>query len=180
MNKHDRLVWIDLEMTGLNPQKDGILEIATIITDGQLNEIARGPELIIHQPQELIDCMQKKVFDMHSSSGLLAHVQESTISATQAQELTLSFIKTHCEHGRALLAGNSIWQDKIFLSAYMPEIIAHLHYRIVDVSTIKELIKRWYDLKEPYIKINKHRTLDDIQESIAELRYYRERFFVPS
>ena len=171
------LVWMDLEMTGLDPDRDAIIEMATLITDGELNLIARGPELVIHQPPERFAQMDDWNREHHSKSGLWEKVLASSISAAAAEAETLAFIKQHTGLRASPLCGNSIWQDRRFLARYMPALEAYLHYRLVDVSTIKELASRWY----PGVKFTKakgaHRALDDILESVEELKFYRERFF---
>ena len=173
---------MDLEMTGLSPEKDVIVEIATIITDDQLNVIAEGPDIVIHHSDEVLAIMDKFVVDMHTKSGLLTLIRESTVTLEQAGQQTLEFIKTHVPEARTIpLCGNSIGTDRRFLAQYLPEIEHHLHYRSVDVSTIKELVKRWYAGSDNVrdFKVGKHRALDDIHESIAELRFYREKVFIP-
>ena len=177
------LVWMDLEMTGLTPEKDVIVEIATIITDDNLNIIAEGPDLVIHHSDEVLSVMDPFVVDMHTKSGLLELIKQSTITLEQAGQQTLEFIKQHVPEERSVpLCGNSIGTDRRFLARYLPEIENYLHYRCVDVSSIKELVRRWYqgtDNIRPF-KAGKHRALDDIQESINELRFYRENVFVAS
>ena len=174
----NKLVWIDLEMTGLDPQVDTILEIATIITDMNLNIIAHGPNIIIHQPDEILDVMNDWCKKNHQASGLTDAVKNSTTSLEQAEQQTLDFIHQHTERRCAFLAGNSIWQDRLFIQKYMPRILEHLHYRMVDVTSIKELLEGWHNIKHPYTKNSAHRALDDIQESINELAFYRKHFFV--
>ena len=176
------LVWMDLEMTGLDHMSDVIVEIATIITDDELNIIAEGPDLVIHQPEEVLSKMNEVVTNMHTESGLLDQITASTLSLDEAGRLTLDFIKEHCpEAGTVPLCGNSIGTDRRFLARYLPEIENYLHYRSVDVSSVKELVKRWY----PEVDTNRprgqgsHRALDDIRESIREMAYYREHVFVP-
>lgn len=175
----DRLVWIDLEMSGLDVNRERILEIATIITDGQLEVLAEGPELVIHQPASLLDAMDAWNKAHHGASGLLDRVRASTLDEAEAERQTLEFVAAHVEAKAAPLAGNSVHQDRLFLAKYMPALTAHLHYRIVDVSTVKELVRRWYpeafDARPR--KKGKHRALDDIRESIEELRYYRRTAF---
>jgi oligoribonuclease len=179
MSKHDRLVWIDLEMTGLDADDHVILEIATIITDGDLDIIATGPSLVIHQPEDELAKMDAWCVKHHGESGLTKRVRESDISNEQAENETLAFIKEHVDEGKAPLCGNSIWQDRRFLAKHMPKLEGYLHYRIVDVSSIKELVRRWYPVEmQASIKRSSHRALDDIKESINELRYYREHIFV--
>ena len=178
MSKEKNLVWIDLEMTGLNPDNDVILEIATIVTDSQLNEIAQGPSLVIYQPDAALQTMDEWVFQQHTQSGLVQHVQESKISIVDAQKQTVDFLALYCTPGTAPLCGNSVWQDKAFLRRYMPELNKFFHYRIIDVSTLKELAVRWYPQIPEINKKDAHRALDDIRESIEELRYYRQHIFV--
>jgi oligoribonuclease len=174
------LVWIDLEMTGLDITTDVILEIACVITDGDLNVIAEGPSLIIHQPEEKLTSMGKWCQDHHGKTGLTDAVRNSTISLQYAYDEIVAFIKDYCPSNTGILAGNSVWQDRIFLEKYMPAITQHLHYRIVDVSTVKELLKRWYPTSKniEYKKNDQHRALSDVYESIAELKHYRTNFFV--
>ena len=175
------LVWMDLEMTGLEPDKHVIVEIATLITDDQLQVIAEGPDLVIHASAEELSHMGDFVTAMHTKSGLLPQIQASTISLAQAQTQTLAFIKEHVKAARSIpLCGNSIGTDRRFLQEYMPELEAYLHYRNVDVSTIKELAKRWYPaaLAGAQEKETTHRAMDDIKESIAELTYYRQHLFI--
>jgi len=174
---------MDLEMTGLDPDRDVIVEIATIVTDDELNVVAEGPDIVIHQQDDVLARMDPFVVDMHTKSGLLVAIKQSTIGLAEAGERTLAFIKTHVPEARTVpLCGNSIGTDRRFLARHLPDIENHLHYRNVDVSTIKELVKRWYpgaDTKRPF-KTGNHRALGDVHESIAELRFYRERIFVSS
>jgi oligoribonuclease len=173
------LVWMDLEMTGLDPERERIIEMATLITDSDLNIIAEGPELVIHQPDSLLDAMDDWNKEHHGASGLIARVKASTISEADAEAQTLEFLKQYVGPRAVPLCGNSIGQDRRFLVKYMNTLNEHLHYRNVDVSTLKELVKRWYP--ESYQAPRKeasHRALDDIRESINELRWYRERVFV--
>ena len=171
---------MDLEMTGLDPATEVIVEIATLITDDELNVIAEGPDLVIHQPETMLVAMDPFVVQMHTSSGLLTAIRESTITLDQAGAQTLEFIKKHISEPRTIpLCGNSIGTDRRFLAKYLPEIENYLHYRSVDVSTIKELVKRWYpglEISRP-TKAGAHRALDDVQESIRELKFYRENVF---
>ena len=169
-------------MTGLDPTRDVIVEIATIVTDDELNVVAEGPDLVVHQPPAALEGMDPVVVEMHTSSGLLEAIAASTISLEDAGAQTLAFIREHVPEARTVpLCGNSIGTDRRFLLRYLPAIEEHLHYRSVDVSTIKELARRWYPavLAAQPRKATAHRALDDIRESIAELRYYRERLFVP-
>ena len=174
------LVWIDLEMTGLDASKDVILEIAVILTDSNLNEIAQGPNLVVTQPQHALDGMNEICTQMHTKSNLVADVINATTTVQSAQEQVVAFLKQHCKPGESPLCGNSVWQDKIFLARYMPDVMDFLHYRIIDVSTIKQLVQRWYPDSEhkKYAKKEAHRALGDIYESIEELKWYREHFFV--
>jgi len=177
------LVWMDLEMTGLEPDKHVIVEIATLITDDQLQVIAEGPDLVIHASQEELVHMGDFVTAMHTKSGLLPQISASTITVADAQAQTLAFIKEHVKDARSVpLCGNSIGTDRRFLQEYMPELEAYLHYRNVDVSTIKELAKRWYPdiLTQAAEKETTHRAMDDIKESIAELVFYRDKLFTAS
>jgi len=174
------LVWIDMEMSGLDPKKCHILEIATIVTDGDLNVIAEGPELVVHQPDAVLDAMDKWCTDHHGASGLTQAVKDSKVSVEEAEAQTLAFLKQHCAAGKSPLCGNSVWQDRRFIIDYMPELDQFLHYRIVDVSSIKELGRRWYPNMTSPRKRESHRALDDILESIAELRHYRNTLFVPT
>ena len=169
-------------MTGLEPARHVIVEIATIITDDALEVLAEGPDLIVHQPDDALEHMDDYVRTMHTKSGLLAAIRDSTVSLDDAGKATLEFIRTHVPDARTVpLCGNSIGTDRRFLDAYLPDIEQHLHYRSVDVSTIKELAKRWYPALAAAAppKSSTHRALDDIRESIAELRYYRSAVFKP-
>lgn len=172
----NNLAWIDLEMTGLDPQKDVILEIAAIVTDADLNIIAESNDIIIFQPDEKLADLNEWVFTTHTASGLLEQVRHSTISLEQAEQDIVEFFKRYCVAGVTPLCGNSIWQDRRFLMNYMPLLHNFFHYRMIDVSTIKELVKRWYDYT--YTKPDTHRALVDIRASIEELKLYREKFFV--
>ena len=179
MQKNNLLVWIDLEMTGLNVDRDTILEIATIVTDNDLNIIAQGPDLVIYQDQKVLDGMHADVKKIHSASGLSIEVLQSTISLQQAEETILSFLETYCQPGTALLCGNSVWMDKAFLKVHMLKLYNFFHYRIIDVSSIKELARRWYPEQSGVVtvKSENHRALEDINESIEELKYYRALIF---
>ena len=175
--KNNLLVWIDLEMTGLDYHHDAILEIATIITDTNLNIIATGPELVIHQPEEILNRMDAWCVETHGKSGLLEKVQNSTITV-QAEEQTLQFLQQYCEKQTAPLCGNTVWFDKLFLKKDMPALVDFLHYRIVDVTAFKIMLSAWSGKNVAFKKQNNHRALDDIKESIAELQYYRNTFIV--
>ncbi|KAF8937336.1 REXO2 protein [Dissophora ornata] len=173
------LVWIDCEMTGLEAT-DKLIEIAVIVTDDDLNIVAEGPNLIIHQPKEVMDKMNQWCIEHHGASGLTAAVLASEISTDQACDQVLRFIKNHIpEPRRGILAGNSVHADKVFLEREMRPLVDHLHYRIVDVSTVKELSRRWYpkEFARAPEKKGAHRALDDIKESINELKYYRGTVF---
>ncbi len=177
--KPDKLVWMDLEMTGLDPEVDEIIEIATIITDQSLEVIAQGPEIVIHQGAERFEQMDQWNQEHHKKSGLWQKVVASTVSMAEAEQQTLDFLKKHIGEKESPLCGNSIWQDRRFLCRHMKSLEDFLHYRIIDVSSIKELATRWYPKKESFVaKKNSHRALDDIMESIEELSYYRKHFFV--
>ncbi|MFQ5344986.1 MAG: oligoribonuclease [Mariprofundus sp.] len=171
------LVWMDLEMTGLDPEQDTIIEIATIITDGDLNIIAEGPSLVIHQPDHILDTMDEWNTSHHGDSGLTARVKASDLTMRAAEQQTLDFIKQYVPPSTSPLCGNSIHQDRRFLQPYMPELEAYLHYRNIDVSTIKELARRWYPNHTAPVKKAEHLALADIRESINELRWYREKLF---
>lgn len=171
---------MDLEMTGLDPGVHVIVEIASLVTDDELNIVAEGPDLVIHQPPEAFAAMAEVVRQMHTSSGLLQEIERSTLSLADAGAQTLEFLKAHIPQARTVpLAGNSIGTDRRFLATFLPEVEDWLHYRSVDVSTIKELAKRWYPktIGGAPTKVGHHRALDDIRESVAELRYYRDAVF---
>ena len=173
------LVWIDCEMTGLEPERNVLIEIATIITDYDLEIVARGPVFAIRQPQSKLDAMDAWNRRTHRKSGLLDRIREEGVPLAEAEEETLKFVKRYCYAQTAPLCGNSIGQDKRFLVKYMPKLHDFLHYKVVDVSSIKLLVSEWYGGKyKPPEKKELHRALDDIEESIAELRYYRENVFV--
>lgn len=174
------LVWIDLEMTGLDVEHDLIVEIAAIVTDGALETVVEGPELVVHAPDAALDAMVDVVRDMHATSGLTAAIRASDLSVADAEQQVLEFVRAHVPQARtAPLAGNTISADRLFLRRYMPALEAHMHYRNVDVSTVKELVRRWYP--DAYAsrpaKEGDHRALADIRESIDELRYYRQAAF---
>jgi oligoribonuclease len=173
---------MDLEMTGLDPGRHVIVEIATIVTDDELQIVAEGPDLVVHQSPDAMATIDEVVRVMHTKSGLLPAIEASTTSLEEAGRATLEFIKQHVPEPRTVpLCGNSIGTDRRFLAAYLPEIEDHLHYRSVDVSTIKELTRRWYPgaLDDAPRKATAHRALDDIRESIEELKWYREHVFKP-
>lgn len=171
------LVWIDMEMSGLDPESCRILEIATIVTDGDLNIVAEGPDLVVHQPPQVLEAMDEWCTRHHGESGLTAQVQASTIDDAEAERQTLEFLAQWTRAGASPLCGNSIYQDRRFIVRYMPKLDEFLHYRLVDVSSIKELSRRWYPEIKPPAKQETHRALDDIRESIEELRFYRGQLF---
>jgi len=177
--QRDNLVWIDCEMTGLDPEQHVLLEIATIVTNYDLEIIAEGPVLAIHQPERELKKMDNWCRSTHGRSGLTERVRDSTVDLAEAQRQTLKFIRKHCYVRTAPLCGNSVGQDKRFLVKYMPKVEAFLNYRIVDVSSIKLLASRWYDGKKDAPKKEEvHLALNDIKESIEELRFYRQNVFV--
>lgn len=170
------LVWLDMEMSGLDPATCRPLEIATIVTNANLDIVAEGPSLIIHQPDDVLDAMDAWNTEHHGSSGLTAAVKASTISETEAETLTIAFLAEHLDAKVSPLCGNTISQDRRFLRRYMPALDEFFHYRSVDISTIKELVRRWYGVSSPP-KQTSHRALDDIRESIEELRWYKKTVF---
>lgn len=176
----DRLVWVDLEMTGLDPTRCQIIEIATIVTTGELELVAEGPSFVCHATEEELLTLSDWSRDTFTKSGLLDRVRQSTTSRADAERLTLEFLKQHVLQQNAPLCGNSIWNDRIFLWHGMRKLHDFVHYRNVDVSSFKEVLKRWYPAKySPPPKKNLHDALADIRESVAELRYYREAFIAP-
>lgn len=177
-NKRDNLIWIDLEMTGLNPDTDRIIEIATIVTDGQLQVLAEGPVLAVHQSDALLAQMDEWNTTQHGNSGLVERVRKSEHNERRAEQETLDFLQQWSERGMSPMCGNSICQDRRFLWRGMPQLEAWFHYRNLDVSTIKELVRRWQPaLLDGVEKTSAHLALDDIRDSIAEMRYYREHVF---
>lgn len=180
MDGETKLVWIDLEMTGLNPDIDVIVEIASIVTDGNLNVIEEGPAFVIHQPEEKLVQMDSFVQELHTKTGLVDEIRTSTVSIKEAEEKTMLFLREHCQPRRSFLCGNSVWNDRMFMSKQMPEITNFLHYRLVDVTSIKIVVQCWYpnDPHIEFLKKDTHRALSDIRESIAELKHYRKYFFV--
>jgi oligoribonuclease len=174
----DNLVWIDLEMTGLDTQFDHIIEIATIVTDGALNVLAEGPVLAMHQPDAVLDAMDAWNRTTHGASGLLQRVRESRLTAAEAEAQTLRFLTQYSEAGASPMCGNSICQDRRFLAREMPSLEKFFHYRNLDVSTVKELARRWAPtVLDGITKTSTHLALDDIRESIRELAHYRVQFF---
>jgi oligoribonuclease len=179
-DKAPPLVWVDLEMTGLDPEACRIVEIATVVTDSDLTVLAEGPSLVIRPPDEALARMSDFVRALHQKSGLYERILASTTTIAEAEAATLAFLTQHCEKGTSLLCGNSVWKDRAFLEREMPAVVGLLHYRMIDVSTLKELVRRWYPAR--YLAPKKkeaHRALDDIRESIEELAHYRARVFVP-
>lgn len=174
---NDNLIWVDLEMTGLEPQQDQIIEIATVVTDKHLNILAQGPELAIHQPDHVLDAMDEWNTRHHGESGLTERVRQSQTSMADAEQETIDFLRKYVPAGKSPMCGNSICQDRRFMARLMPTLEAYYHYRNLDVSTLKELASRWKpEISKGFVKQGAHRALDDIIESIEELKYYREHF----
>ena len=175
----NNLVWMDLEMTGLDPDKETIIEVATFITDGDLNILEEGPCLAIHQNDEILDRMDEWNQSHHSSSGLLQRVKDSKLSVANAEKITLDFISKYCPEKTSPLCGNSIGHDRRFIAKYMKTISSYLHYRSIDVTSIKELVNRWYpDGPKPPRKSEAHLASIDIRESLEELIFYRKHYFI--
>lgn len=178
LDKKSTLIWIDLEMTGLVPETDYIIEIATLITDAQLNIIAEGPTLAVHQSDAILATMDEWNQRTHGNSGLIERVKASPYDDAEAERLTLEFLANYSEIGASPMCGNSICQDRRFLARYMPKLEEFFHYRNLDVSTVKELAKRWApDVLSSLTKVSAHQAMDDIKDSINELAHYREHFF---
>ncbi|NKF49497.1 oligoribonuclease [Shewanella sp. WXL01] len=174
----NNLIWVDLEMTGLEPAVDRIIEIATLVTDQDLNIIAQGPVLAIHQSDEVLDAMDDWNQKHHGESGLIDRVKASDVTEQEAIRQTIAFLQDYVPQGKSPMCGNSIGQDRRFLNKYMPELEDYFHYRNIDVSTIKELVRRWQpEAMNGFSKKNTHQALEDIKESIAELQFYREKVF---
>jgi oligoribonuclease len=172
------LIWIDLEMTGLDIEKHVILEIAAIITNDNLEIVAQGPDIAISHPEHILSSIDEWSLEHHQASGLMDRVKASSHSSQSAEEETLDFLSLYCKKDQSPLCGNSVWQDRRFLSKYMPSLEAFPHYRNIDVSSVKELVKRWYPTLAPFEKEKTHRAMSDIRESIKELMYYRKNVFI--
>ncbi len=178
MNRKENLIWIDLEMTGLNPDNDRIIEIATVVTDKELSVLAEGPVFAIHQPDAVLASMDEWNTRQHKLSGLTERVQASSFDTAHAERQTLEFLRQHCDQGASPMCGNSICQDRRFLIRHMPELAAFFHYRNLDVSTLKILAKLWMpEAGSRFEKQSVHLALADIHDSIRELRFYREQLF---
>jgi oligoribonuclease len=170
----NNLIWIDMEMTGLQPDCDRIIEIATLVTDPQLNVIATGPVVVIHQPDEVLDAMDSWNKSTHAKTGLIERVRASTLSEAEAERQTLEFLAPHVPPNTSPMCGNSICQDRRFLARWLPRLEAYFHYRNLDVSTLKEIVRRWKPDLKAFSKEGKHEALADILESIEELKFYRK------
>jgi oligoribonuclease len=178
MLNDDNLIWIDLEMTGLVPETDVIIEIATLVTDSQLNVLAEGPVIAVHQGDAILDGMDEWNTKQHGKSGLTQRVRDSRIDSAEAERLTIEFLAKYVPKNRSPICGNSICQDRRFLARHMPKLEAYFHYRNLDVSTIKELTRRWApEVSKLYTKDSKHLAMDDIKDSIDELKFYRKHVF---
>jgi oligoribonuclease len=176
--KHPQnLIWLDLEMTGLDPEQDVIIEIATIVTDAKLNVLAEGPSIVIHQSDEVLNSMNAWCIKQHGQSGLTQRVKDSKVTCAEAEQQTIDFLRTWVDGGHSPMCGNTIGQDRRFLVKYMPQLEAYFHYRNLDVSTLKELARRWRpELLDGLKKGGSHLALDDVRDSIAELAYYKKNF----
>ncbi|MEE8731262.1 MAG: oligoribonuclease [Rahnella inusitata] len=171
------LIWIDLEMTGLDPERDRIIEIATLVTDAHLNILAEGPTIAVHQSDAQLALMDDWNVRTHTGSGLVERVKASPFDDNAAQQQTIEFLREWVPEGKSPICGNSVGQDRRFLFKYMPELETYFHYRYLDVSTLKELVRRWKpEVLSGFKKENTHKAMDDIRESVAELTYYREHF----
>ncbi len=170
------LVWMDLEMSGLDPSRDVILEVAVVVTNENLDILDSGKDLVVYQDEGMFLRMDDWNQNQHTKSGLWSQVRESKLSVNQVEHQVLDYIKKYTKKGKAILCGNSIWQDRRFIRKYMPDLDSYLHYRMIDVSTVKELVKRWFGVEFEKTEHN-HRALEDINQSIEELKFYRQRFF---
>jgi len=170
----NNLVWVDMEMTGLQPDSDRVIEIAVLVTDAQLNVVATGPVLVVHQPDEVLDAMDAWNKSTHAKTGLIERVRASSLTEADAERQALEFLAAHVPANASPLCGNSICQDRRFLARWMPRLEAHFHYRNLDVSTLKELVRRWKPELKGFSKEGKHEALADILESIEELKFYRK------
>ena len=170
----NNLVWVDMEMTGLQPDSDRVIEIAVLVTDPQLNVVAAGPVLVVHQPDEVLDAMDAWNKSTHAKTGLIERVRTSSLTEADAERQALEFLTAHVPANASPLCGNSICQDRRFLARWMPRLEAHFHYRNLDVSTLKELVRRWKPELKGFSKEGKHEALADILESIEELKFYRK------
>ena len=180
MTQRDALVWIDLEMTGLDPDNDRIIEVATLVTDGELRVVSEGPVLAIHQDEPTLARMDEWNQRTHGGTGLAQRVRDSRITTVAAEQQTLEFLALHAVAGVSPMCGNSICQDRRFLARHMPQLERFFHYRNLDVSTLKELSRRWAPkVLESFVKLGTHRALDDIRESVAELAHYRRNLLAP-
>ncbi|HLU14942.1 MAG TPA: oligoribonuclease [Burkholderiaceae bacterium] len=176
-HRDQRMIWLDMEMTGLDPEKERIIEVAVVITEADLTFVAEGPVLVIHQSDELLAAMDKWNTSTHTKSGLVDKVRKSTLTEAQAEDILLEFLAQHVPQGKSPLCGNTVGQDRRFMVKYMPRLEAYFHYRNIDVSTLKELSLRWKpEVYRSFVKHSKHEALADIYESIEELKHYREHF----
>jgi oligoribonuclease len=177
MDKSLNLIWIDLEMTGLQPESDRIIEIATLVTDAELNLLAEGPTLAIKQSDAALEAMDEWNQSHHGASGLIERVKKSTIDENEATRQTIEFLMQYCAKNTSPMCGNSICQDRRFMANYMPELESYFHYRNLDVSSVKELVRRWKpEILSGLVKQGTHQAMEDIKDSVAELQYYREHF----
>ena len=177
MTNSNLLAWIDLEMTGLDPEKHHIIEIACLVTDSNLNIVAEGPELAIFQDEDILSLMNEWNVKQHTSTGLIEKIKSSSISIEEAEKDTLDFFQKHIKQHKSPLCGSTVSHDRRFLIKHMPKLANHFHYRHLDVSSFKEVIKRWYPEENYFEKKSSHRAMDDIKESVNELKFYREKFF---
>ena len=177
MTNTNMLAWIDLEMTGLDPEKHHIIEIASLVTDSDLNIVEEGPEIAVSQTDSVLSLMNDWNVNQHTSSGLVKKIKDSSIVLSEAEKMTLDFFKKHIKQHKSPLCGSSVSHDRRFLIKHMPRLANHFHYRHIDVSSFKEVIKRWSPGAEEFQKKLAHRAMDDIKESVNELKFYREKFF---